>query len=226
MQMRFPFNTCKKTIPVFLDVNRKTCFTGVEMSKASKQFKVPEQLANLYDFANSLDVRHFTHHGVQHTQSDELAGPRELGAWMAARGLSWTGARITPAMFETALQLRASVRVYLECDPVERRRNKEAVQSLNKAMSLFPLRAEARSDGMALKAARGDALAGLSLVVAELYDGSVRGTLDRLKMCAAEECRRVFFDRSKPATRRWCMSTLCGNRIKTRNYRERQRATG
>jgi predicted RNA-binding Zn ribbon-like protein len=62
--------------------------------------------------------------------------------------------------------------------------------------------------------------------VAELYDGSVRGTLDRLKMCAAEECRRVFFDRSKPATRRWCMSTLCGNRIKTRNYRERQRATG
>ncbi len=120
MQMRFPFNTCKKTIPVFLDVNRKTCFTGVEMSKASKQFKVPEQLANLYDFANSLDVRHFTHQGVQHTQSDELAGPRELGAWMAARGLSWTGARITPVMFETALQLRASVRVYLECDPVGR----------------------------------------------------------------------------------------------------------
>jgi CGNR zinc finger len=31
-------------------------------------------------------------------------------------------------------------------------------------------------------------------------------------MCAAEEYRRVFFDRSKPATRRWCMSTLCGNR--------------
>jgi hypothetical protein len=28
------------------------------------------------------------------------------------------------------------------------------------------------------------------------------------KMCAAEKCRRVFFDRSKPAARRWCMSTL------------------
>jgi predicted RNA-binding Zn ribbon-like protein len=159
-------------------------------------------------------------------QSDELAGPRELDAWMAARGLSWTGAKVTPAMFETALQLRASVRSYLECDPVERRRNKEAVRSLNKAMSLFPLLAEARSDRMVLRAARDDALAGLSSVVAELYDGSSRGTLDRLKMCAAEECRRVFFDRSKPATRRWCMSTLCGNRIKTRNYRERQRDAG
>ena len=66
-------------------------------------------------------------------------------------------------------------------------------------------------------------LAGLSTVVAELYEGSVNGTLDRLKMCASEECRRVFFDRSKPATRRWCMSTLCGNRMKTRAYRERHR---
>jgi predicted RNA-binding Zn ribbon-like protein len=197
------------------------------MSQQSKKFKVPEELANLYDFANSLDVRHFTHRGVQHVRSDELAGPRELGAWMSQRGLLFASAKITPAMFETALQLRASVRSYLECDPVERRKTKDAIRSLNRAMSLFPLVVEARNDGvMALRAARGDALAGLSSVVAELYDGSIKGTLDRLKMCAAEECRRVFFDRSKPATRRWCMSTLCGNRIKTRSYRERQRSVG
>ena len=195
------------------------------MSKASKQFKVPDELANLYDFANSLDVRHFTHHGVQHVQGDELGSPRELSAWMSRRGLLFTSAKITPAMFETALQLRTSVRSYLQCDPVERRNN-AAARSLNQAMGLFPLVAEARSDRMALRGARDDALAGLSLVVAELYDGSVKGILDRLKMCAAEECRRVFFDRSKPATRRWCMSTLCGNRIKTRTYRERHRGVG
>jgi predicted RNA-binding Zn ribbon-like protein len=197
------------------------------MSKQSKQFKVPDELANLYDFANSLDVRHFTHHGVQHVQGDELKGPRELSAWMSQRGLLLSGARITPAMFDTALQLRSSVRSYLEIDPAERRKAGDAVRSLNKAMRLFPQVAEARNDGvMVLRAARDDALAGLSVVVAEMYDGSLRGTLDRLKMCAAEECRRVFFDRSKPATRRWCMSTLCGNRTKTRTYRERQREAG
>src|SRR6266481_3317096 len=183
------------------------------MSKDSRKFKVPDELANLYDFANSLDVRHFTHHGVQHLQSDELEGPRELGAWMSQRGLLWSGAKITPAMFDTALQLRSSVRTYLEIDPAERRKAGDSVRSLNKAMRLFPLVAEARNDGvMALRAGRDDALAGLSVVVA--------------KMCAAEECRRVFFDRSKPATRRWCMSTLCGNRTKTRAYRERQREAG
>jgi predicted RNA-binding Zn ribbon-like protein len=197
------------------------------MSSQSRKFKVPDELANLYDFANSLDVRHFTHHGVQHVQGDELTGPRELGAWMAQRGLSWTTARITPAMFATALQLRASVRCYLECEPAERRKNKDAVRSLNAALKLFPLLPRAQIDrGMMLGAARDDALAGLSTISAELYDGSIKGTLDRLKMCAAEECRRVFFDRSKPATRRWCMSTLCGNRIKTRAYRERHRSVG
>ena len=197
------------------------------MSKDSRKFKVPDELANFYDFANSLDVRHFTHHGVQHLQSDELEGPRELGAWMSQRGLLLSGTRITPAMFDMAVQLRSSVRTYLEIDPAERRKIGDAVRSLNKAMRLFPLVAEARNDGvMALRAGRDDALAGLSVVAAEMYDGSVRGTLDRLKMCAAEECRRVFFDRSKPATRRWCMSTLCGNRTKTRAYRERQREAG
>jgi predicted RNA-binding Zn ribbon-like protein len=146
---------------------------------------------------------------------------------MARRGLLFTGAKITPAKFETALQLRASVRDYLQCDPVDRRKDKDAVRSLNRALKLFPLVPRAQIDrGMVLGAAREDALAGLSTLAAELYDGSVRGTLDRLKMCAAEECRRVFFDRSKPATRRWCMSSLCGNRTKTRTYRERHRRAG
>ena len=197
------------------------------MSKDSRKFQVPDELAHLYDFANSLDVRHFTHHGVQHAQGDELIGPRELAAWMSRQRLLAEGTKITAAMFDSALRLRAGIRAYLECNPAQRRKDTEAVRSLNKAMKLFPLVAEARGDrSMTLATSRRDGLAGLSVVVAELYDGSINGTLDRLKMCAAEECRRVFFDRSKPATRRWCMSTLCGNRMKTKTYRARHRVAG
>ena len=194
------------------------------MSQQSKKFQVPDELANLYDFANTLDVRHFIHHGVQHQQRDELVSARDLAAWMSRRGMLFTSARITAPMLATALELRTLVRDYLQCDPVERG-SSNAVRSLNEALRLFPLVVEARenSRGMMLKAASNDALAGLSSVVAELYNGSANGTVARLKMCASEECRRVFFDRSKPSTRRWCMSSLCGNRIKTRNYRERQR---
>ena len=193
------------------------------MSRDSRKFKVPDELANLYDFVNSLDVRHFVHHGTQHQQSDELAGPRELGTWMAQRGLmNESAGRISPAMFDAALRLRTDIRAYLACDPAERRNNVRA-DHLNKALALFPLAPAVRCGRLALQPSRHDAIAGLSLVVAELYEASVIGTLDRLKMCAAEECRRVFFDRSKPSTRRWCMSTLCGNRMKTRTYRARRR---
>ena len=196
------------------------------MSRESKKFGVPDELANLYDFANTLDVRHFTHHGVPHPQGDELIHARELAAWMSERGLSPVSPRVTPAMLATAIELRASVRDYLQCDPLERNRDKDAVRALNKTLKLFPLVVAAGADGMVLRTAREDALAGLSPIVAELYDGSRNGTLDRLKMCASDECRRVFFDRSKPSTRRWCMSSLCGNRMKTRSYRERQRNAG
>jgi putative stress-induced transcription regulator len=100
-----------------------------------------------------------------------------LGAWMAKRGLLWTGDRITPATFESALRLRTDIRGYLQCDPTERRADNNAVRSLNSALRLFPLVPEARTDrGMVLRLARDDALAGLSAMVAELCYGSLKGT--------------------------------------------------
>ncbi|WP_245287999.1 CGNR zinc finger domain-containing protein [Bradyrhizobium sp. Ec3.3] len=196
----------------------------VSMSRQSRKFRVPDELANLYEFANSLDFRHFTHFGVQHPQSDALSGPKALGDWLAEHGMGEGGAKITPAMFHTALRLRGALRAYLQCEPAERRRNRDVLGALDGALEPFPLRVEARAGrGAMLAAVRRDALAGLSAIAIEVHDGTLAGTLDRLKMCASEECRRVFYDRSKPSTRRWCMATLCGNRMKTRAYRERQR---
>jgi predicted RNA-binding Zn ribbon-like protein len=193
------------------------------MSKQSRKFQVPDALANVYDFANTLDLRRFVHHGVQHGQTDELANPAELGAWMQEHGLSDHGAAPPQKMFGTAIALRSAIRDYLECDP-DQRRKPAIVASLDKAMAPFPLRVTAaRGGGMKLSPLEMDSPPGLSAVVAELYDGSASGILDRLKMCAADECRRVFYDRSKPGTRRWCQSALCGNRMKTRAYRERRK---
>jgi predicted RNA-binding Zn ribbon-like protein len=197
------------------------------MSRESRKFKVPDQLANLYDFTNSLDLRHFTHHRVQHLPGDELTNSQDLTRWMSERKLLGTGAKITPAMLGVALQLRSGLRAYLECEPMERDKNKNIVRSLNEATRLFPLVAEAcEGGGTKLRPARSDALAGLSEIIAELHDASASGLLNRLKMCASEECRRVFFDRSKPGSRRWCVSALCGNRMKTRTYRERHQDVG
>jgi len=182
-------------------------------------------LANLYDFANTLDLRHFVQHGVQHQQAGELSDRWALGDWMSARRLIERGATPSQETFESALRLRSAIRDSLKCDPAERRKP-AILDPLDRALRSFPLRVRALGrSGLSLGPAGPEAKAqpGLSAIVAELYDSASNGALDRLKMCAAEECQRVFYDRSKPGTRRWCQSTLCGNRMKTRTYRERHR---
>ena len=197
----------------------------VLMSKASRKFQVPDALAHVYDFANTLDLRQFIHHGARHPIDDELRSPADLASWLSERGLLEGGARLTAPLFQEALQFRASIRDYLACDTEQRHRNADVTHRLNDALAPFVMvvRLPAGKFAMTLQTARRDALAGLSAVVAQLYDGAANGTLSRLKMCASDECRRVFYDRSKPGTRRWCQTALCGNRMKTRAYRERLR---
>lgn len=53
---------------------------------------------------------------------------------------------------------------------------------------------------------------------------AVLGHWDRMKICAAHDCRWAFFDRSRNRSRTWCSMRVCGNRTKARNWRERARA--
>lgn len=48
--------------------------------------------------------------------------------------------------------------------------------------------------------------------------------INKLSACTNPECRWLFLDGSKNKGRRWCDMKLCGNRIKARRYRGRQRA--
>lgn len=62
----------------------------------------------------------------------------------------------------------------------------------------------------------------MSRIFGELLGLAQSGELERLKMCRSDECGWMFFDRSKPNNRRWCSSTGCGNREKTRAIRQRK----
>ena len=46
---------------------------------------------------------------------------------------------------------------------------------------------------------------------------------DRLRICADDGCRWVFFDSSRTARRRWCDMSSCGNRAKAARHRIRAR---
>jgi predicted RNA-binding Zn ribbon-like protein len=49
--------------------------------------------------------------------------------------------------------------------------------------------------------------------------------LERLAVCAASHCSRVFVDTSRNRSRRYCDPGTCGNRTNVAAYRARQRAS-
>lgn len=54
----------------------------------------------------------------------------------------------------------------------------------------------------------------------------VAGERERLRRCAAPDCRRAFIDLSRNRSRRYCDSRTCGNRLHVAAYRARQREAG
>lgn len=190
--------------------------------RLSEKYPVPPELALLYEFMNSLDLRQYVEKGTPHTVGDELSTPRQLEDWLRARGLLDQCVRLQAQDYRNALDLREALRAFVQLDPADRTDEAGAAARLDDATARFPLILKVSETGMVgLRPALG---AGpLGRILAELHLLSQTGRLDRLRMCASDECKWIFFDRSKPGNRRWCSTALCGNRQKTRAYRQRQR---
>jgi predicted RNA-binding Zn ribbon-like protein len=65
-----------------------------------------------------------------------------------------------------------------------------------------------------------DALGQIAAASVRLVDD---GRWERMKICTADDCRWAFLDRSKNRSRHWCSMGVCGNRAKSRTFRERRR---
>jgi predicted RNA-binding Zn ribbon-like protein len=190
--------------------------------KLSEKFPVPGEIALLYDFVNSVDQRRYVELGVAHDPGDELATPAQLQNWLQTRGLLTRGARVSQEEHREALAFRDALRNFLAAAPGKRA---SAAGPLEASAARFHLRVAASGKTVLdLRPVGERATGGLGRVLAELLRLSDSGRLERLKTCDSDECRWVFFDRSKPGNRRWCSSDRCGNREKTRTYRRRHRS--
>jgi predicted RNA-binding Zn ribbon-like protein len=66
----------------------------------------------------------------------------------------------------------------------------------------------------------GSSLLQIMLVIRDVqHDGTWR----RLKACGNPDCQWAFYDRSHSQVGAWCDMATCGNRIKNRRLRQRQR---
>ena len=185
--------------------------TGIRWSE---HHHAPEELAALFDFLNTTDERRFGDF-VPH---DELTSPDALAGWLAGRELVTSGTAASAADLRLALHLRDVLRA---CTITNR--SGDPAPDLAQLSRELPLHAVVEPDGaLGLRPAAEGVRGALAALLADAVRASTSGEWGRIKMCAADDCRNVFYDHSKPRNGRWCASKDCGNRMKTRSYRQRK----
>jgi hypothetical protein len=172
----------------------------------------------LQAFANTLDLRTFTRNGRPHRRGSEdpLSTPRTGTLWLVDCGLLSHDAPLDDVDLGRLFDLRAALRSSLD----------RHFDSVLASPSVFRLPVE-----LAITAPAGPHIVptgvGVDQALGQICVAALRTVLadewQRLRMCAAPDCRWVFFDRSNPGRARWCAPDLCGNRMKTRDYRRRKR---
>lgn len=168
------------------------------------------------EFLNTLDARTFGQHAeVPEADRDEIFTPALLAGWLAKRKLIHRGARVSADDHRFALRFRQELRVVVDGgDPA----------ALNALARTFPMVVRFGPEGAAPQLTRrvGAVRSVLAEMLLTCMSTSVTGEWRLLKMCAAEDCGWVFHDESRNHLGRWCNMDVCGNRMKTRAYRERR----
>lgn len=147
----------------------------------------------LVDFLNTLD---------EASGEEELADDAAAAAWFRAHGLPTKG-----LVAAEARKVRGALRAAAD-----------GRTPLTAALKVVPLHAAGDDGGLTL--ASPHPLGGFVVLAVRL---AFEGHWDRLKLCDADTCRYAFYDGSRNRSGKWCSMSVCGNRAKTRAFRERHR---
>jgi len=172
----------------------------------------PADLELLRSFVNTVDLE---------SGADDVGTPEQLCAWLVERELLDEGATIDEEGHRRALEFREAVRA-LALANGEGDEDAEATATFNRLSARAALAVSIGPEHQAQLRAVDEGLEGaMGHLVAILYTSMVDGTFSRLKGCASDTCRWLFYDHSKNRSKKWCDMRACGNVINARAYRRR-----
>jgi predicted RNA-binding Zn ribbon-like protein len=166
----------------------------------------------LVAFINTADLEEGT---------EEIGDPAALQAWVEEE----TGEYL-PAPDEEALarvlELRESLRALLRTNNGGEARDSE-LAPLRDAAERSRYRTSLGPDGeLTLVPARADLSGFEARLLLAIERIQAQGAWPRLKACTDDGCQWAFFDTTRNRSRTWCSMEECGNKEKTRRYRQRK----
>jgi predicted RNA-binding Zn ribbon-like protein len=175
---------------------------------------VPHEAAVVRDFVNTDD---------HETGEDALATTAGLAAYLRGEGL-WNGdGPVRGNHLDRALRLRSGLREALEQNHDGRT---DQLPQLQSTLATLPVALDwSPGRGPFLTAGGTGVLQALARVAVAAHECAVQGSWERLKICSSDDCAWAYYDHSRNRSRNWC-EYGCGNKIKTRAYRQRRRLGG
>jgi predicted RNA-binding Zn ribbon-like protein len=155
---------------------------------------------------------------------DRLADPEDARPWLIEQGLMAPDSMLSDADLPLLRDVREAIRAILVSNGGGPAATAAECEPLRAVAAAGVVRADVDADGTVGLAAEGDSVAqrlvDLLLIMREAQRD---GSWARLKVCANDECRWAFYDRSRNHGGTWCEMSSCGNKLKNREFRARRR---
>jgi predicted RNA-binding Zn ribbon-like protein len=190
--------------------------SDVVASEPGNRAPAPDRLKLVQEFLNSIDIEEGT---------EQFHTPAQLRTWLVNRGLAKPeNLRLTSKDLERARRFRELLRG-LAASNNGLRTPSTLHEELNRELARLTFVSAVKGNGVATLQPAGIGIErALSQLAAILIQEMIRGRWSRMKACAQDICRWVFYDHSRSRTGTWCTMAVCGSRAKSRTYYRRRTA--
>jgi len=178
-------------------------------AEATNPSAAPGELDLVRRFVNTLDIESAT---------DGFATAAGAANWLRSEG--WR-IRVGRTELRALIELREALRdlVSYRGTDVEA----DAVSSIDAIARRHPVVVRLSSADTLTPSSPVGTGAFIERILGLVATARIDGSWERVKTCANDRCRWLFYDRSRNRSRTWCTMDLCGSQAKMRAYRSRRR---
>ena len=154
---------------------------------------------------------------------ERLLGPEDLARWLVESGMLREPPRVSDCELESGRSLREAINRLARPDVVPEAGDR---LELNRWAAHLPLAPQLTEQGELVWVSERPVEAAFATIARDAIDLLSGPLAGRIRECVAPDCALLFVDRSRPGRRRWCAGEACGNRTRTKAYRQRRKERG
>jgi predicted RNA-binding Zn ribbon-like protein len=182
------------------------------VSSEIKENPFQPEIDLLVDFVNTHDLEE---------EKDAIADPGLMRTWIAEHAGEYLP-ELESGDLQRVLELREALRALLRTNNGGEATERE-LEPLREAAERSRYRLAFGPDGnLSLAPARADLSGFESRLLLAIERLQCEDAWPRLKACTDEGCQWAFYDATRNRSRTWCSMDVCGNREKTKRYRQRR----